>query len=37
MGRAKGLRESRVILRHVLPNALVPVVTLGGLAYALIC
>ena len=32
--RAKGLRESRVILRHVLPNALVPVVTLGGLAYA---
>jgi len=34
MGRAKGLQESRVILRHVLPNALVPVVTLGGLAYA---
>jgi peptide/nickel transport system permease protein len=34
MGRAKGLRERRVILRHVLPNALVPVVTLGGLAYA---
>jgi peptide/nickel transport system permease protein len=34
MGRAKGLRESRVVLRHVLPNALVPVVTLGGLAYA---
>jgi peptide/nickel transport system permease protein len=34
MGRAKGLRERRVILGHVLPNALVPVVTLGGLAYA---
>ncbi len=34
MGRAKGCRESRVILRHVLPNALIPVVTLGGLAYA---
>jgi peptide/nickel transport system permease protein len=34
MGRAKGLKESRVIMRHVLPNALVPVVTLGGLAYA---
>jgi peptide/nickel transport system permease protein len=34
MGRAKGLRESRIILRHVLPNALVPVVTLSGLAYA---
>jgi peptide/nickel transport system permease protein len=34
MGRAKGLGEWRVILGHVLPNALVPVVTLGGLAYA---
>jgi len=34
MARAKGLRESHVVLRHVLPNALVPVVTLGGLAYA---
>jgi peptide/nickel transport system permease protein len=34
MGRAKGLPERRVILGHVLPNALVPVVTLGGLAYA---
>jgi len=34
MARAKGSRESRVILRHVLPNALVPVVTLSGLAYA---
>ncbi|HTI83420.1 MAG TPA: ABC transporter permease [Acetobacteraceae bacterium] len=34
MSRAKGLRERSVILGHVLPNALVPVVTLGGLAYA---
>ena len=34
MGRAKGLRESRLIIGHVLPNALMPVVTLGGLAYA---
>jgi peptide/nickel transport system permease protein len=34
MGRAKGVGESRLILRHVLPNALIPVVTLGGLAYA---
>jgi peptide/nickel transport system permease protein len=34
MARAKGSHERRVILRHVLPNALVPVVTLGGLAYA---
>jgi peptide/nickel transport system permease protein len=29
--RAKGLRESTVILRHALPNALIPVVTLGAL------
>jgi peptide/nickel transport system permease protein len=29
--RAKGLREWRVILRHALRNALVPVVTLGAI------
>jgi peptide/nickel transport system permease protein len=29
--RAKGLRESTVIFRHALPNALIPVVTLGAL------
>ena len=29
--RAKGLREPRVILRHALRNALMPVVTLGAL------
>lgn len=29
--RAKGLTESRVVLRHALRNALIPVVTLGGL------
>jgi peptide/nickel transport system permease protein len=29
--RAKGLRESAVILRHALRNALIPVVTLAGL------
>ena len=35
VARAKGLRE-RLHRRcgHVLPNALIPVVTLGGLAYA---
>jgi len=32
--RAKGVRERGVIVRHGLRNALVPVVTLGGLAYA---
>lgn len=30
----KGTPRRRVILRHALRNALVPVVTLGGLAYA---
>jgi peptide/nickel transport system permease protein len=29
--RAKGLRESAVVLRHALRNALIPVVTLAGL------
>jgi peptide/nickel transport system permease protein len=31
--RAKGLREWRVIARHALRNALVPVVTLGALEF----
>ena len=34
MARAKGLRERAIVLGHALPNALMPVVTLGGLAYA---
>lgn len=34
VARAKGLRAQAVVLRHALPNALLPVVTLGGLAYA---
>lgn len=34
VARAKGLRRTAIVLRHALPNALVPVVTLGGLAYA---
>ena len=29
--RAKGLREFKVILRHVMPNALMPVVTMWGM------
>jgi peptide/nickel transport system permease protein len=29
--RAKGLSEQQVIRRHALPNALIPVVTIGGL------
>ncbi len=34
MARAKGLRERSLVVGHVLPNALIPIVTLGGLAYA---
>jgi peptide/nickel transport system permease protein len=34
VARAKGLRSRAVVLGHALPNAMLPVVTLGGLAYA---
>jgi peptide/nickel transport system permease protein len=34
VAKAKGLRARAVVLGHALPNALLPVVTLGGLAYA---
>ena len=34
VARAKGLKEGGIVTGHVLPNALIPVVTLGGLAYA---
>jgi oligopeptide transport system permease protein len=33
-GRAKGLGEQRILWRHVLPNALLPVVTLMGIDFA---
>lgn len=36
VARAKGLRETAIVLRHALPNALIPVVTLGGIAYAIL-
>jgi len=32
--RAKGLAEAHVMLRHALPNALIPVITISGLALA---
>ena len=32
-GRAKGLSESRVVLKHVLRNALIPVLTIVGLEF----
>ncbi len=31
--RAKGVRERAIVLRHALPNALIPVVTLGTLQF----
>ncbi len=34
VARAKGLAEPHVVYGHAVPNALMPVVTLGGLAYA---
>jgi peptide/nickel transport system permease protein len=34
VARAKGLMRRAVLMGHALPNALLPVVTLGGLAYA---
>ena len=34
VAHAKGLKERHIVIGHVLPNALIPVVTLGGLAYA---
>ena len=34
--RAKGLHESRIVLRHILPNALIPVLTVIGLALPLL-
>lgn len=33
MARAKGVPEKRVIRRHVLPNALIPVITVSGSAF----
>jgi len=32
--RAKGLQHRTIIMRHVLKNALIPVVTIGGLIFA---
>jgi peptide/nickel transport system permease protein len=34
VAHAKGLESIAVVMRHALPNALIPVVTLGGLMYA---
>jgi peptide/nickel transport system permease protein len=34
VAKAKGLRRRLIVMGHALPNAMLPVVTLGGLAYA---
>jgi peptide/nickel transport system permease protein len=34
--RAKGLPENRIVLRHALGNALVPIITVVGLTAALL-
>lgn len=34
VARAKGLRETPVLLKHALPNALLPIVTVLGLQFA---
>ncbi len=34
--RAKGLTERRVVLRHALRNALIPIITVVGLTFALL-
>ena len=34
VARAKGLRERRVVLRHVLPNAAIPIITVAGIQIA---
>jgi len=32
--RSKGLKESEVIMKHILPNALIPIITVAGAAFA---
>lgn len=34
--RSKGLRERVLVLRHAFPNALIPVITVMGIAFALL-
>lgn len=31
--RAKGLKENQIILRHALPNALLPIITVAGMSF----
>jgi peptide/nickel transport system permease protein len=34
VARAKGLSNSRVLLRHILPNSALPIITIGGIQLA---
>jgi peptide/nickel transport system permease protein len=34
VARSKGLKTRDIVMRHVFRNAVIPIVTLGGLAYA---
>ena len=34
VARAKGLSSSRVLIRHVLPNSALPIITIGGIQLA---
>lgn len=34
VARSKGLRERTILVRHALPNALIPVTTVAGVAFA---
>jgi peptide/nickel transport system permease protein len=36
VARSKGLAEKTLVLRHALPNALIPVVTVMGIAFAIL-
>ena len=36
VARSKGLSEHYIVMRHALPNALLPIVTLAGIAYAIL-
>jgi len=36
VAHAKGLRDQIIVLRHALPNALIPVVTVMGIAFGLL-
>ena len=32
--RSKGLKENEVVMKHILPNALIPIITVAGQSFA---